>query len=195
MKEAIYIRNLTDCRSRTRRHQAVDGTDRRVGQRKEYDTENACHVSMGVQNDEHPFLLCLGRREESLSFFLDTLVRNAGFEGYLKEDTEIVYKNGDCEISYRDGKLNTGYKFDAEELSLEKIAFVSDKRNLISDIMAARIPKKVDSFYLNETLEDFRKATKVIQQHDMPYLKVSLSLEKTANGERYFIKVRLRTMV
>ncbi len=121
-------------------------------------------------------------------FSWDTLVRNAGFEGYLKENTEIVYKNGNCEISYRDGKLNTGYKFEEEELSLEKIAFVSDKRNLISDIMAARIPKKVDSFYLNETLEDFKKATRIIRQHDMPYLKVSLSLEKTANGERYFIK-------
>ena len=45
-------------------------------------------------------------------FSWDTLVRNAGFEGYLKENTEIVYKNGNCEISYRDGKLNTGYKFE-----------------------------------------------------------------------------------
>lgn len=132
--------------------------------------------------------LALAGVKSPFRFSWDTLVRNAGFEGYLKEDTEIVYKNGNCEISYRDKKLNTGYKLAEEELSLEKIAFVSDKRNLIPDIMAARIPKKVDCYFLNETLEDFRKATRVIKRHEMPYLKVMLSLEKTSNGERFFIK-------
>lgn len=132
--------------------------------------------------------LALAGVKSPFRFSWDTLVRNAGFEKYLKEDTEIVYLNGKCEISYRGGKLNTGYRLSEEELSLEKIAFVSDKRSLIPDIMAVRIPKKVDSFYLNETLEDFRKATRVIKQHDMPFLGISLSLEKTANGERFFIK-------
>lgn len=121
-------------------------------------------------------------------FSWDTLVRNAGFEGYVNNDTEIVYTNGDCKITYQGKKLNTMYRLRDDELSLEKISFISDKRNLISDIMSARIPKKVDSFYLNETLEDFKKATRVIKQHEIPFLGIQLSLEKTSSGEHFFIK-------
>ncbi len=65
--------------------------------------------------------LALAGVKSPFRFSWDTLVRNAGFEKCLKDDTEIVYQNGKCEISYRGGKLNTGYKLSDEELSLEKM--------------------------------------------------------------------------
>ena len=128
------------------------------------------------------YLALAGVQRSPFRFSWDSLMGNAGFEQALKKDTEIVYTNGNCTITYKDRKLNTSYKLSADELSLEKISFISDKRNLIPDILSAKISKKVDSFYLNETLEDFKLATRSIKLHKLPFLGVNLSVEKTNNG-------------
>lgn len=136
------------------------------------------------------YLALAGVQRSPFRFSWDSLMGNAGFEQALKKGTEITYTNGNCAITYKDRKLNTSYKLSADELSLEKISFISDKRNLIPDILSAKISKKVDSFYLNETLEDFKLATRSIKLHKLPFLGVNLSVEKTNNGEKFYIKGR-----
>ena len=53
------------------------------------------------------YLSMSGVSKSPFRFSWQTYMRNAGFEKYLKPDTEIIYTIGSCVISYKDGKLNT----------------------------------------------------------------------------------------
>lgn len=127
-----------------------------------------------------------GVSKSPFRFSWQTYMRNAGFEKYLKPDTEIVYQVGSCTISYSGGKLNTSSEIPEEELSLVKVAFVSDKRNMISNLVAGKAKNNYD-FYLNQTFEDFVAATRVIREHTIDYLDVKLTVEKASNGENFYI--------
>lgn len=132
------------------------------------------------------YLAMSGVRKSPFRFSWQAYMRNAGFEGYLKRDTEIVYRVGSCTIKYSDWKLNTSCEIPVNELSLMKIAFISDKRNMIPNLVAGKVKNNYD-FYLNQTFEDFLAATRVIREHVINYLGVKLIVEKGSNGEKFFI--------
>ena len=67
-----------------------------------------------------------------------------------------------------------------------KVAFVSDKRNMISNLVAGKAKNNYD-FYLDQTYEDFVAATRVIREHSIDYLDVKLTVEKSSNGETFYI--------
>ena len=132
------------------------------------------------------YLSMSGVSKSPFRFSWQTYMRNAGFEKYLKPDTEIIYTIGSCVISYKDGKLNTSCAIPQDELSLVKVAFVSDKRNMISNLVAGKAKNNYD-FYLDQTYEDFVAATRVIREHSIDYLDVKLTVEKSSNGEKFYI--------
>ena len=132
------------------------------------------------------YLSMSGVSKSPFRFSWQTYMRNAGFEKYLKPDTEIIYTIGSCTICYKDGKLNTSCDIPLDELSLVKVAFVSDKRNMISNLVAGKAKNNYD-FYLDQTYEDFVAATRVIREHSIDYLDVKLTVEKSSNGEKFYI--------
>jgi hypothetical protein len=67
-------------------------------------------------------------------------------------------------IEFKNGKLVTNEVLDGSQLSLEKICFISDKRNLIPDIISNNTEKKSTSFFLRETLDDFLLSVKEIKE-------------------------------
>lgn len=129
-----------------------------------------------------------GITKSPFKFAFNTYIRNNGFEGYLKENTEIIYTRGDCVIEYKNGKLNADAILDKSQLSLEKISFISDKRNMIPDILANNSDKKNANYFLKETLDDYLLAVKVIKELSFDYLGVKFVVEKTNAGEKYNIE-------
>jgi hypothetical protein len=71
------------------------------------------------------------------------------------------------------------------ELSLEKMSFISDKRNLIPDILAGYNTEM--NFYLNETYSDFKKAEEHVKKLSLDYLDVKYQAEKVNSRMQYFI--------
>ncbi|MDR0977111.1 MAG: AAA family ATPase [Prevotellaceae bacterium] len=107
-----------------------------------------------------------------------------GLADYLHEDTDISYEKGNTTIHYGK-KLATSPLVSEDEISLEKMCFISDKRNLIPDILAGY---KTDmSFYLNETFSDFKKGEEYIKELPINFLDVTYKSEKTNFGTQYFI--------
>jgi predicted ATPase len=115
-------------------------------------------------------------------------LRNGGMEQYIKSNTEIIYRRGDCVIEYKKGKLIPNDIQDKTQLSLEKICFITDKRNLIPDILANNTTKESASFYLRETLNDYLIASKIIKELNFDYLGVKFVVKKTSKGEKHFIE-------
>jgi len=125
--------------------------------------------------------------ESPFKFDFKEYLKNGGFEesAYLHADTEIIYKKGNNEISYKGG-LNTAIIIPESELSLEKMSFIVDKRNIIPDILANNA--KVDSFFVNETYEDFRTAYPFIKELSMDYLGVKYSRKKVGAVTKHYIE-------
>ena len=125
--------------------------------------------------------------ESPFKFDFKEYLKNGGFEesAYLHADTEIIYKRGNNEISYR-GTLNTAIIVPEHELSLEKMSFIADKRNIIPDILANNV--KANSFFINETYEDFRIAYPFIKELPMDYLGVKYSRKKMGTATKHYIE-------
>ena len=125
--------------------------------------------------------------ESPFKFDFKEYLKNSGFEenAYLNANTEIIYKKGNNEISYK-GFLNTGITIPKDELSLEKMSFIVDKRNIISDILAKNT--EINSFFINETYDDFKIAYPLIKELPMNYLGVKYSRKKVGNATKHYIE-------
>ena len=119
-------------------------------------------------------------------FHFDRLLKDNGLIDYLKSDTEIIYKNGTSTISYKNKGLKISPKYVAkDELSLEKIVFISDRRNMIADFSDNSNTK--NNFYLSDTYENYQKASDVLGSFDIDFLDIRLNVKKTKLGTKHQI--------
>lgn len=125
---------------------------------------------------------------KELNFDMKELLKYSGIDEYLKSDTEIIYENEGCKISYTHGRLNTPKKaIVKEKISLNKVCFISDKRNEIADVLAGKTRMESSGSYFDETLADFKLAVSDQNSFDIDYLGVQLKKIKDQKGERYII--------
>lgn len=128
--------------------------------------------------------------ESPFKFDFKDYMKNGGFEpegyAYLHSDTEIIYRRNNNEISYK-GSLNVGNGTIPEsELSLEKMSFIADKRNVVPDILANKI--KADCFFINETYNDFKIAYPLVKELSMDYLGVKYTRRKVGAVTKHYIE-------
>lgn len=121
-------------------------------------------------------------------FRADTILSDNGLKPFMRPDSEIYYRNGNFEIIIKNGKLLFPRKnVDKEDLTLYKIAYISDKRVLIPDVAAGNVALRHNMFYLDETYFNFQKALDVIPDTEMKYLGVKMNVKKTNAGKRVFV--------
>jgi predicted ATPase len=126
--------------------------------------------------------------QSPFNFDFGQYLKTNGFTGYLKPDTEILYQKGQTRIHYKN-KLTTSLIVPKEELTLEKMSFIADKRNLIPDILAAKKNDKIPmSFFLEETFNDFIISSKLINELNIPYLGVKYLSKETTLGTKHYIE-------
>lgn len=133
------------------------------------------------------YLKYSGVKKTPFRFRIDSLLRTVALEGYVRDSSRITYRNGDVTIGLEKGNLNgTSQYVPEDQLSLEKISFISDNRNLVADIIEGKVSVK-KQFYLNETYEDYVKASESIKDFDVDYLGVKLEVRKTQQGLKHRI--------
>jgi AAA15 family ATPase/GTPase len=134
------------------------------------------------------YLKNAGLHKSPFKFRFDQYIRNNGFDGYIKSDSAIIYKRGQYEISYKNKKLDTSCVIDGNYISFDKMCFISDKRNLIPDLLAKKVKENINSFFLSETYNDFLEAAKVMDTLSIDYMDIQLIRKKAATGIQYYIK-------
>ena len=107
-----------------------------------------------------------GIKKTNIGFQFRTVLKVSGLDEYLKPNTEIIYGRGGNEIFYVKGKLNVGKNISKEDLSLEKVCFVSDKRTMMSDILSSKTKHDFSNYYLQDTLDNFLLATDNITEKE-----------------------------
>lgn len=129
-----------------------------------------------------------GIKKTNIGFQFRTVLKVSGLDEYLKPNTEIIYGRGGNEISYVKGKLNVGKNISKEDLSLEKVCFVSDKRTMMSDILSSKTKHDFSNYYLQDTLDNFLLATDNITELPINYLNIDFNVQKNVQGIKYLIK-------
>lgn len=129
-----------------------------------------------------------GISKSPFRFRFDSYLKNNNIEDFVTPNTEIIYTNGNYTIKYSTkSKLVTSSKYVPNgELSLEKIVFISDQRNMIPDLLQ-NANRGTLNFYLSDTYENYRQATNVIKSFNIDYLGVQLQIKKTSRGIKHLI--------
>lgn len=121
-------------------------------------------------------------------FRLDSILSENGLKDLLRPDSELLYRNGEFEIQIKNRKIVLPHRdVEEENLTLQKIAYISDKRVLIPDLAAGNVALRHNMFYLDETFLNYQKALDAIQTSDMTYLGVKMTVKKTNGGRKVFV--------
>ena len=81
-------------------------------------------------------------KKTGIGIQMKTLLKTSQLSEYIKSDSEIIYRRSNYSIVYSNGKLNAQADIPADDLSLEKICYISDKRSMIPDFLENKIEKK-----------------------------------------------------
>ena len=116
-------------------------------------------------------------------------LKQDGLDGYLSQDTYIHYSRGTCAMEYSNSKFKLlRQRIPTNELNLEKISYISEKRNLIPDVLDHNLVITKKAFYLNEVWGDYMLAAEQIQELDMPFTNVKFVKRKTKQGVKHSIQ-------
>lgn len=105
----------------------------------------------------------------------------------LNQDTVIKYIFDGTMILFDGDGLRINYSGN-DFLSLEKICFITEKRNMISDLVSLRANRKDASFYLNEILDDFILAMRNYDTIELDYLGVRLHHTNSKGADAYHVE-------
>lgn len=115
-------------------------------------------------------------------------LKNGGMESYLKPDTVIVYRMGDCTISYStDAGLDVSPIPSWDGISLEKICFITDKRNILPDLTSGGTTIAIANFYLRELMMDYLDSVEQVNHLQLPYLNIDFNVNPKAPKSRRFM--------
>lgn len=126
-------------------------------------------------------------KQSGIVFDFKDLLKLNGLVSYLYEHTHITYIYGDYSITYENSKLNTLQTQNISTFSLLKVVYISDKRNLISEILNSDIKASSYSYYLKDTIENYIYATKFITEMDLSFLNVKFQIKKKNNISKHYI--------
>lgn len=142
------------------------------------------------QENLHSYLALSGLNPKPASYNFEELLGVSGIREYVHPGTEIIYRRGLYELSFKNGHFHDDLLINRDDLSLEKICFISDERSVIPDIMNQDFDRRkvTSNYYLQDTIDNFAVALRSIHSLTMEYLGVKFELSKEDNINRYYIK-------
>lgn len=117
-----------------------------------------------------------------IGFKIKSLMKTSGIEEYLKPDSIIVYRRDGYEIRMENRSVNIRFTISPNDLCLDKICFVSDKRAMIADFIDNKMERRIANYYLQDTMENFMLAYKTQKQLPLNFLGVRFKVEKQKNS-------------
>jgi len=132
------------------------------------------------------YLQTAGVKESPFKFNIKRYLSDDGILDYLHENTLIVYTHNEAsfEIKGVRAEFRQLSQVSYENLCLEKISFITEKRNVLSDLLALTMKEKTAPFYLKELLNEYQTAIKYIKTLDLEAVGVKLEIKKV-NGVEY----------
>lgn len=121
-------------------------------------------------------------KRTQLGFKIKPLMRTSGIYEYLRADSIIVYRRDNYEIKMENRSVNIRFTIAPDDLCLDKVCFISDKRAMIPDFIDNKMERKIANYYLQDTMDNFVLAYKHSRQMSIDFLGVDFKVEKPKNG-------------
>lgn len=135
------------------------------------------------------YLQQAGIKKTGLKFRIKFLLKVSGILDYLKQDSEIVYRRDSYEIKMQNRSVNIRFTISPEDLCLDKVCFISDKRSMIPDFLDNKLERRIANYYLQDTMDNFLLACEEIKSLSLDYLDINFKVEKPKNAPvRYRIQ-------
>lgn len=132
------------------------------------------------------FLRYSGVKKTSFRIVFKSLLQDNGLQAYLRSDTKFEYQNGSTILTYTGELKGTAALVPKNELCLEKIVFMSDKRAIIGDVVEQKATLR-RSFYLLDFLDNYLQATDVVKKMNVEFADVCFEIKKTSQGVKHMI--------
>ncbi|WP_454981708.1 AAA family ATPase [Capnocytophaga granulosa] len=118
----------------------------------------------------------------------EALLKTSGLSEFIRKDTEIRFQIGDS-LYQSKGKILTDTKLQGD-LTLDKIAFVSENRGVLPDIYANKIPRNFKiPYYLEDTYNNFLTAFEQFDKKEFLIESTDLILfQKKGILPQFFVK-------
>ena len=118
----------------------------------------------------------------------DNLLKTSGLNELVRKDTEISFQIGDTSYESK-GKILTDTKLNGD-LTLDKVAFISENRGILPDIYANKIPRSFKlPYYLQDTYDNFLTAFEQLDKKEFFIESTDLILfQKKGILPQFFIK-------
>lgn len=117
-----------------------------------------------------------------IGFKIQSLLKVSGINEYLRDDSIIIYRRDGYQIEMQNKTVNIRFIIAVDDLCLDKICFISDKRAMIADFIDNKMERKVANYYLQDTIDNFIKSYDSIKQFPIDYLGVKFAVEKPKNA-------------
>ena len=119
----------------------------------------------------------------------EALLKMSGLDELVRKDTIIRFQIGDTLYESKEGKIRTDAKLNGD-LTLDKIAFISENRGVLPDIYANKIPRSFKlPYYLEDTYDNFLTAFEQLGKKEFFIESTDLILfQKKGILPQFFIK-------
>lgn len=121
-------------------------------------------------------------KRTQLGFKIKPLMRTSGIYEYLKADSVIEYHRDGYIIKMENRSVNIRFTITPDDLCLDKVCFISDKRAMIPDFIDNKMERRIANYYLQDTMDNFVMAYKRSRQLSIDFLGVDFKVEKPKNG-------------
>lgn len=131
--------------------------------------------------------------EKIIRFRTDDFFKKSELDGFLSEKTYILFERENYKITIENKKLSTNW-INPENLSFEKIVFISENRGFLANVIDDRNTNKNINFnhYLQDTLDNFLKASNSLENNSFKHIIATNVLLKQkkygSNGTRMLIE-------
>lgn len=133
-----------------------------------------------------------GVKRSPFRFNIKRCLQDDGIYDYLKKDTYIEYHNDEAclTITGKKGTFKQQSNVAADNLCLEKVSFITEKRNMIPDLLANRMKEKDAPYYVRQLLSEFNKASDITKGLPLDAVGVKMFSQKVNGIEQWFVKDR-----
>ncbi len=144
------------------------------------------------QQNIRSYLHTAGISRSPFSHNINNYLNSSGLLDFVNKSTLIVFERSGVVLTIRGKGLSSATmevtEPSAEQLCLEKVCFITEKRNTLPDLLATRTTEKFAGYYTRQLFENFKIAQKYIQELNLSAVDVRLKLEKKNGNEMWMIE-------
>ena len=127
---------------------------------------------------------------------INDYLKSSGLQDYVREGTLIQFDRDGVSITIR-AKVPFQRPNSAtmevteptkEDLCLEKVCYMTEKRNLLADLLTGNFEKAINDYYLNDLHSEVREAWKKVRDLRIAAVDVDLHTKKVGNSDALMIE-------